>query len=268
MARFTLTTPTSIYASLAGDDSWDGLTLSTPKRHIQAAVDLLCSGVDPAGFQPTIQLIGGSPSAPSVFSETVQLYNYLPSALSPTIVSPVLRGDPAHPKSYVIDGGGSQAVFAAVVPMVWTLDGFSVQSVGGVGVQADNTSIIYGRNLRFGPSDVDILSQTNSNYAVAGNYSVFGKKTACHWRSAGGIIITQGGWTCTLEPGVEIDWVFARSESNGWIETATNFNFSYPAGATWVQSSAVGRSGIETNGLKNLPGVYDPAYNDASSYSN
>jgi hypothetical protein len=276
MSRITLTAPTSIYVSLSGNDANDGMSTSTPLRTIQAGIDLLANKIDPAGFQPTIQLIGGSPSSPSHFEENIELRHYLGSALSPTHTSPVILGDSAHPESYVVDGMGGAAILSPVLPMIWVLDGFTLQSSGGTNLQLDNTALVYGRNLRFGPCDVDILSQINSIYVIAGNYSIFGARV-CHFRASEGKIVTQPGWTCTFETGASISWVFARAEFDGGINVSSNFQFRIGGsianaannwnGLSSVASSSVQRSRIETAG-NGLPGVFNASYNDSSSYSN
>lgn len=260
----SLAAPVSIRVSSLGNDSNDGIT--APLRHVQAGIDLLCNKIDPCGFQPTIQLEGGTPSAPAVFNEALQLYNYVGSGLLATHTTPQIVGDPAHPESYVIDGGGGTAISSIVTPMMWTLDGFTMQSPGGNNLELDNTGLVYGRNLRFGSAATDILSIINSVFVLAGNISLFGSKQA-PWRAAtSGIITTQPAWTITLEPSLTISWLFARAEGDGKISIASNINWNVQCPTPWTQSSAVQRSYINTYG-NGFPGVSNPSFNDATSCS-
>lgn len=216
-ARTVLTSPGVLYADPTKPAGNDCATLATACRTIGEATAKLCNAYDLAGQGASIQLVIPSGQTKVTFTESVNVCPYLGGAVyDPTLQAPVIRGDPAHPENYTIDGGTGAAIFGGAQPLPWTIDGVTL--AGAYGLEADNTVLFYIRNIRFTNTQAFIYSILHGQVVVSGDLEFVSSPNWWFWAAYIGGIAIQPGKHIKINSGVGAVAHLIRANDLGYIE--------------------------------------------------
>lgn len=245
MTRTLFTADTTFYVDpVNGSDFNDGSSGSKWKT-IQYSMGKVAKDYDYQGFTPFTQLTTGT------YNETLEFpCDYLSGTNTPTASCPTILGDTANTGNYIIDGGGSIAVFGSN-NMPWKLKGVKVQSPHGIAIEMDERGSVFLEGVEFGAADIHCHSILDSVFKFCNSGYKISAGALVHWNANPfSKIIMQPGYTVTLANTPDFSVAFAQVGKNGYIE-ASSISTSGPATG---KRYAVDKTGYLGLGTTVLPG--------------
>jgi hypothetical protein len=232
--REMLTADRTYYVDPLGSDSNDGLTVGTPFKTIQKAVNTVAS-IDLTIYDVTIQLADGTYTGAAVIN-------------GPWVGSGVvtIKGNAASPANVIISTGSATAIQAYNSAAVVVRDLKITNTGGGAnGLLASCGASIEFTNLNFGAIGLaQVRAEDGAVVTATGNYQITGG-AVYHFNSTAAIIRCQSRTiTVSNTPAFSNSFAFAQLAGTLIANTCT---FS-GTGATGTRYSATANSVIFTNG--------------------
>ncbi len=218
--RTHLTAKTTFYVSTAGQD-WigDGLSPQTAWGSLQSMAYNIYANYDLGDQTPTIQLIGSPHTAPMFY------VGFDPVGGSGVM----LRGDPANPSAFVLDGGGMNAGKSGI---------YIAQTAGGT-VLVDGITL---QDFKFA-----INNQSSRGTIILNNVRFAGSNDLCIDAEGGGAVIAYDTSNLTFS-GSHGQLVYSASQAYVDFNVA-KINFERDPSFSYVLLN------IESTGYVNLVGT-------------
>jgi hypothetical protein len=240
------------YVSPTGNDTNNGLSVGSPFKTTQRAVDEVCDKLIMSA-PVTIQHADGS------YPVNVNLRPYFSSVLAGDAVT--INGNATN-NTGVLFNPSSGFTFAAVgVTSPWTLKNLKLENAHGHGILADFGSVIYTRNLNYGahPEGHHIISEWGSKVeAIQEGYTISGGAISHAYATRNSMILMQGGHAVTLTGIPNFSSCYAFADMGCIVDLATGVTFIGVATGVKSRYDSGGRIILPNQ----LPGNVDPANGD------
>jgi hypothetical protein len=247
--RTHLTAKTTFYVSTTGQDwAGDGLSPQTAWASLQGMSYNIYANYDLGDQTPVIQLIGSPHTAPMFYS------GFDPVGGAGVMV----RGDPANPRSFILDGGGVNAgksgiYIAQTAGGTVIVDGITLQNFKfAINNQSSRGTIILN-NVRFAGSNSLCIDAEGAGAVISynGKISVAGRHDQLVYCGSQSLVDFNDA-TITFENNPSFNYVLFNSDSTGFISTYNRFS-----GA--VQGRKFEITGGSVLNFHNPDGSYAPA---------
>lgn len=221
-----------------GNDANDGLASGTGNAlaTIQAAVNLLCDGLDNGGNVVTIQIADGT------LTGAVTLKPYVGSGV------PIIQGNSGATSNVVISTT-SASCFSSTDGGHWALKYMKLQTTtSGYGVNANGQTHIECTSINSGAIvNAAFFTAYGAIIWVGGNYTISGNQGIHYQSFQNGYIDFSGAYTATLTGTPAYSSYFALATNGGGMRIPTG-TVTFSGAATGTRYAATVNGTIDTSG--------------------